>query len=208
MSKPAGGPVRRPMVGAAAAKAAKAEESKSTKEPSRGGRAPSAPKSRPSTSIKRGPLKGVSNKPEEAAEEKPAASKARRPSQLEEEDSRGVRRSADEYMSSASQRMQALSMGLKKKNGGKTGLEDYEMGDEAAAEAADSAAMSMLDLLASLESSGQTELGIFSSSILQYSKVRAQPSRQTTLGPPPPPLKPTSSKPRGRKSTTPPSLSL
>jgi hypothetical protein len=163
------------MVGAAAAKAAKAEEVKSTKEPSKGGRAPSAPKSRPSTSIKKGPLKGLSSKPDESAEdeEKPAASKARRPSQLDEEDSRGVRRSADEYMSSASQRMQALSMGLKKKNGGKTGLEDYEMDDEAAAEAADSAAMSMLDLLASLESSGQTELGIFSSSILQYSKVRA-----------------------------------
>jgi hypothetical protein len=37
-------------------------------------------------------------------------------------------------------------------------------------EAAEEQAMSMLDLLASLESSGQTELGIFSSSILQYSK--------------------------------------
>jgi hypothetical protein len=159
------------MVGAAASKAAKADEAKSSKDSSRGGRAPSAPKSGPSTSIKKGPLKGMSSKPE-AAEEPPAASKSRRSTQASEEDSREVRRSADEYMSSASQRMQALSMGLKKKNGGKTGLEDFSMDDDAAAEAADSAAMSMLDLLASLEGSGQTELGIFSSSILQYSKVR------------------------------------
>lgn len=49
--------------------------------------------------------------------------------------------------------------------------QNFELNEEAAAEAADSQAMSMLDLLASLEGSGQTEQGIFSSGILQYSKV-------------------------------------
>jgi hypothetical protein len=93
---------------------------------------------------------------------------------MDEEDSRGVRRSHDEYMSSAAQRMASLAGTLMKKaGGGKTGLEDYQIDEEATTEAAEGGAMSMLDLLASLESDGgKTDLGIFASSVLQYSKVQ------------------------------------
>eukprot|EP00615_Pteridomonas_danica_P012023 CAMPEP_0114353490 /NCGR_PEP_ID=MMETSP0101-20121206/18704_1 /TAXON_ID=38822 ORGANISM="Pteridomonas danica, Strain PT" /NCGR_SAMPLE_ID=MMETSP0101 /ASSEMBLY_ACC=CAM_ASM_000211 /LENGTH=1247 /DNA_ID=CAMNT_0001494355 /DNA_START=20 /DNA_END=3763 /DNA_ORIENTATION=- len=158
------GPVRRPMVGAAAAKAKKEASA----------RPPSASKGRPAAAAKKGPASKGKELPKRSAggPEKPSRSapKQSAPPQSSQEDDRGVRRSHDEYMHSANERMQSLQTSLMKKGGGKTGLEDFEMNEDQAAEAADSAAMSMLDLLASLEGSGQTELGIFSGSVLQYSK--------------------------------------
>jgi hypothetical protein len=165
------GPVRRPMVGAAAAKA---------KKEAAAARPASAAKSRPSTAGKKGPAssKGKELPKRGGGPEKPSrsGSKSQAPPQQQsygaaEEDDRGVRRSHDEYMSSANERMASLQKNLMKKGGGKTGLEEYSgLDDDSAMEAAGSDAMSMLDLLASLEGSGQTELGIFSGSVLQYSK--------------------------------------
>ena len=181
-------PVRRPMVGAAAAKAQAAEKtgpSAAEKKAAPAARPkPTAGGPKKATTIKKGPLKGLTSKKEAHASEegggavagKPKAQARKPTSELDEEDARGVRRSHDEYMSSAAQRMASLAAGLRKKGGGKTGLEDYEMDDDAANEAAEGGAMSMLDLLASLESDGgKTDLGIFASSVLQYSKVTSAP---------------------------------
>lgn len=138
---------------------------------------PSAPGLRPASAAKgRPPPPGASARPS-APSSGPAPRGSAGPSSREDsspkagaaalpEAERDVRKSSDEYMNSAAERMMKIQGTLKKKKSmTATGDFDYDN-----AEAAEESAMSMLDLLASLESSGQTELGIFSSSILQYSK--------------------------------------
>ena len=74
-------------------------------------------------------------------------------------DSSGRRLSHDEYMDSASSRMKKLQQSL-----GKTTNNTFD-------EAAEAPAMSMMDLLASLddmEGSGLTEQGVFNAHILQF----------------------------------------
>jgi hypothetical protein len=171
-----GAPARRPMIGAAAAKAKKeAEKRPASAAKARPGAAAAAPKKAGPTAKRELPSRGGSKAgPAKPSRDAPSGGEGGGGGGgvIPDEDDRGVRRSHDEYMSSANQRMANLQSSLLKKGGGKTGLEDYEgMDEDAAAEAADSAAMSMMDLLASLEGSGQTELGIFAGSVLQYSRV-------------------------------------
>ena len=149
------GPLRRPVVGAAAAKAKASRPSSSTQKAAgvakkatggaRGGKVPAKKK------ISRSPSMSM------------ASSKFSL-----EQDGRGTRLSSDEYMDSASSRMAKLQKAMGSKKPGKKSKVD-EIDD-----AADAPAMSMSDLLASLddveiESSGQMDLGVFSAHILQFS---------------------------------------
>jgi len=72
------------------------------------------------------------------------------------EDDRAAR-SSSEYMTSASKRMSMLSSAMSGEKKRKDMEASYEMDEETASEAADSQAMSILDLLASLEGSGHID---------------------------------------------------